>query len=171
MKTLSILRHAKSSWEYPDLSDFERPLLNKGVKRTLLICKVLAENNSIPELIITSSAKRAKETAKIVLDKLNVPLHNLKKNKEFYPGYAKTFLKEISDVDKNISHLMIVGHNPGLTDLAYQLVKDENIDWIPTSGLVQITFDCEEWSEIDFSNAKLLNYLIPKQLKHNSTLK
>lgn len=165
MKTLSVLRHAKSSWDYPELADIERPLLNKGVKRTLLICDALKEHNSTPDIIISSPAKRAMETANIIIDKLELSLSNLETNEDFYPGYAKNIVSELKDVSNSIDHLMIVGHNPGLTELVYSFIKEDYIDWIPTSGLVQIQFNCDKWSKINNKNAKLIRYLMPKQLK------
>lgn len=165
MKTLSILRHAKSSWEFTELDDYERPLLNKGVKRTLRICKVLVDAKYFPDLILSSPAKRAAETASVVIEKLSVPLAQLQLSEQLYPGNEESILKEISQVKENIKHLMVVGHNPGLTDLAFSLTKNDKFDWIPTSGLVQIEFKCSKWSDIDFSNAKLKNYYVPKLLK------
>ncbi len=166
MKTLTILRHAKSSWEYPELSDFDRPLLNKGVKRTLLVCNALIIEKFIPDLIISSPAVRALETASIVIDRLNLNAKKPEINKLFYPGYSKTFVKVISKVEDNVNNLMIVAHNPGLTDLANLLLPTESIEWIPTSGLVQIEFDCDSWNRINQSNASLKKYLVPKKLKN-----
>lgn len=168
MKTLSILRHAKSSWEFPELNDFDRPLLNKGVKRTLLICEKLNQLEQKPDLIISSPAKRAHETAIIICEKLNIPLQNLISEETFYPGYEKSFRKKLASIDQNISHVMVVGHNPGLTDLAYSFLKDESIDWIPTSGFVNIEFDCKKWKSASEENARLIHYLIPKLLKQES---
>jgi len=165
MIILSVLRHAKSSWDYPDLADIDRPILNKGVKRTLLICNALNDRKSLPNKVISSPAKRAIETADIIIDKLNLPLQAPEINVHFYPGYPKHIINELNKLNGDISHLMIVGHNPGLTELVYSFVKEDYIDWIPTSGLVQIQFNCERWSEIDYSNASLLRYLTPKQLK------
>lgn len=165
MKILSILRHGKSSWDFPDLSDFERPLLTKGVKRTLRVCNALTDAKIIPDRVISSKAKRALETANIVIEKLNVPLHHLLLNDQFYPGSTNHYLDEIFKTNNNIKHLMIVGHNPGLTDLASTLLNKSSIDWIPSSGLVHIEFNCDNWEDIDLKNAKMLNYFIPKELK------
>lgn len=165
MITLSVLRHAKSSWDYPDLADIDRPILNKGVRRTLRICNALNERKSIPDRIISSPAKRALETANIIIEKLSLPLQVPEINEHFYPGYARSIIDELIKVNSNTKHLMIVGHNPGLTELVYSFVKEDYIDWIPTSGLVQIQFHCQNWADIDHSNANLLRYLTPKQLK------
>lgn len=165
MITLSILRHAKSSWDYPDLVDIDRPILNKGVRRTLRICDALNERKSLPDRIISSPAKRAIETADIIIEKLNLPLQAPEINEHFYPGYARNITNELIKVNSKTKHLMIVGHNPGLTELVYSFVKEDYIDWIPTSGLVQIHFNCNNWNDISHSNATLLRYLTPKQLK------
>ncbi len=166
MKTLSILRHAKSSWDYPELSDFDRPLLNKGVKRTLLVCNSLLLEKSIPDLIISSPAVRALETVSIVVDKLNLNTNNSTINKLFYPGYSKTFADVILKIENRVNHLMLVAHNPGLTDLANRFLNNDSIEWIPTSGLVQIVFSCETWKDINTENASLKRYLVPKELKN-----
>lgn len=166
MKTLSILRHAKSSWEYPELVDFDRPILTKGVKRTILVCNELRRNNSFPDSIILSPALRAKETAAIVVEQLGLNDIKNQTNKLLYPGYAKSMVEIISTTENSIEHVMIVGHNPGLTDLANHFLPNDSVDWIPTSGLVQIEFDSTSWKDITSNNAKWKRYLVPKELKN-----
>lgn len=167
MKTLSVLRHAKSSWEYPDLTDFERPILTKGVKRTLRICETLKQVELIPDLIISSPAVRAHETAEIIFDQFTLQKKQLIINDNFYPGFVKKIISTVNKLDNKVKHAMIVGHNPALTDMANHFLGYNIIDWIPTSGLVTIQFDCKKWEDISAKNATLIHYLKPKELKQN----
>jgi len=167
MKTLSVLRHAKSSWEYPDLTDFERPLLTKGVKRTLLICEALKKVELVPDLVVSSPAVRALETAEIIIDQFNLQKKQLIKNEHFYPGYVKKINSLVTKLDNKVKYAMIVGHNPAFTDLANTFLGNNFIDWIPTSGLITIQFDCKKWEDINAKNATLIHYLKPKELKLN----
>jgi len=162
MKKLSIVRHAKSNWEYPELSDCERPLLNKGIKRTLALCNYLTEHHIIPDKIVSSTAVRANETAVLIKDAMKWDL-TIEENKNFYPGFVADLLEEIKKTPENINHLMIVGHNPSLTDLANQLVGKQVTEWLPTSGMISIEFKMDAWNELANTAGKLVHEIYPKK--------
>jgi phosphohistidine phosphatase len=161
MKTLSILRHAKSSWDNADIEDIDRPILPKGEKRTLRVCQFLNTNHLVPELIYSSPAKRALQTAQIIETETNLNA-NIQRVEAFYPGHIKAYLKQINSIAENYTHAMIIGHNPELSKLAADLLNENREWWIPTSGLVIVTFTNELWQEIRLGQGNLLHYIKPK---------
>lgn len=164
MKTLSILRHAKSSWDDPELRDVERPLLQKGVKRTIRVCKYMKKNSIIPDAIVTSPAERALQTTNIVLEELKLPIVP-QVSRKLYPGRIEEILDVISELDDELKHVLIVGHNPVFSNLIDKMAEDLNVDWLPTSGLVTISFDIKGWEYIASATGNYIHYVKPKELK------
>lgn len=163
MKRLTIMRHAKSSWEFPELSDFERPLIEKGIKRTLRTCRFLHEKQLYPDTIFSSPALRAKDTAMLVAKNLPVT-HEIQWIEPFYPGNPAAFIKQLSKADNSLNHILVIGHNPGLSNFACLLLNSTETDWIPTSGCAIIDIDIEKWEEPFAAKGKLLHYIKPKEL-------
>ena len=163
MKTLYIVRHAKSSWKYPELPDDERPLLEKGKKRTRKIIDFLLEKDVKLDLIISSHATRALETAKIIGHALGYPEENILVSKQVYHANADRLYDQFFDLNDNISSLMIVGHNPTFTTFANHFL-DEKIDWLPTSGVVSVSFDTTQWVNIPLAKPTTNFVAIPKEL-------
>lgn len=165
MKTIYILRHAKSSWDFPHLTDEERPLIDKGKKRTRLINEYLIENKISINLILSSHAVRAFDTAKIVARAIGNPLDEIKINKMIYHSNEENIVDQFYDLSDDISSVMVVGHNPTLTNFV-NLFLDEKIEWLPTSGLVSISFHTDQW--VKLSQAKFTtNFVItPSKLKN-----
>jgi phosphohistidine phosphatase len=163
MKTISILRHGKSSWEQLNLGDIDRPLLEKGITKTKKVCKSMIDKGLVPDCIITSPAARAMQTAHIVIEELKLSLKP-QISKKLYPGRIEEILKEISQFGKGVEHAMIVGHNPVFTDLVLHLCNDLKIDWLPTSGLVNLEFKVEDWQSIMEVKGKCVHYITPKDI-------
>lgn len=165
MKTIYILRHAKSSWDFPHLTDEERPLIDKGRKRTRLINEYLIRNNITVDLIISSHAVRALDTAKIVARAIGFPTEDIWINKMVYHSNDESLMNQFYDLSDDINSVMVVGHNPTLTNFV-NLFLDEKIEWLPTSGLVSISFHTDQW--INLSQAKFTsNFVItPSKLKN-----
>jgi phosphohistidine phosphatase SixA len=132
MKTLYLLRHAKSSWGNPDLNDFDRPLLEKGLIRSKLIIDYLLDHEITVDLIVSSPAVRALATAEIFARALNYPIENIRKDRSIYFGDSDKLYEQFFDVPKNVGSLMLVGHNPTLTNFANEFLE-RKIDYIPTS--------------------------------------
>lgn len=160
MKTLYILRHGKSSWDSPDNEDFDRPLKLKGRKRTELIAAYLRDNKLSVDLIISSPAVRAYETAKIIADVVKCQLIT---HEDLYPGYSSQVFEVIFSRSDKHKSIMIVGHNPGLTSLVRDLI-DNTIDWLPTSGLAMVSFDTNTWLQIPVAAKTSSNIITPKML-------
>lgn len=162
MKRLTLLRHAKSSWSDPLSADHARGLSGRGKRDAPKMGKRMAARGSRPAVIISSSAKRARRTAKIVAEALQYPAKSLQIEKALYLATAETILELICGQDDNIGDLLIVGHNPGLTDLVNELLPSLSMHNLPTSGVVAIDFKTEEWSRITEVGAELLFYDYPK---------
>jgi len=162
MKTLLLVRHAKSSWEYPGLTDFERPLNQRGHHDAPMMGKLLKEKNILPDLIISSPAMRAISTARHFAESMNYPLEKIKTDERLYETGPAYIVKVISEVDDSINSLMIVSHNPGLTETADQLTG-KVIDNIVTSAIFNIDFETISWKTIGRKNARIGFYEFPKK--------
>jgi phosphohistidine phosphatase len=118
MKTLYLLRHAKSSWDDPDLKDFERPLSDRGISDIPLMAERFLQRHDGVACIICSPALRAKTTAKLMAQNINFPVDDIVSNPELYFAGSGMFLKAASLVDDNCASAMLVGHNPAITEFA-----------------------------------------------------
>jgi len=161
MKTLYIGRHAKSSWDYPELPDIDRPVTEKGINNTKKVLREMQNKGICIDLLISSYAKRAYETAKIIAAGINYPVEKIDINKNIYrcdENYIFDLLYEISD---NIDTIMIIGHNPTLTQFINYFI-DKKFDILPTSGIVSMSFDINKWNKIAKAKPKINFILFPK---------
>lgn len=166
MKVLTLVRHAKSSWSESGLSDRERPLNARGERDAPIMGKRIAEHGIRPSLILTSPAVRARTTAKIIARKLNYPLEFLQSENDLYLASVDDMLDTLVMQDKSFNSLMIVAHNPGLTDFANYLVPGLTNN-LPTAGVVSVELDKENWSLYEQPKARLLTYDYPKRVRSN----
>ncbi len=164
MKTLFLMRHAKSSWEEPGVPDSDRPLIPKGINKTRLIVDSLLKKGISVDLMISSPAIRAYETAKIVAAGLNYPLNKIKTDRKIYDGYYDRILDIIYGTPNDLNSLMIFGHNPTITNLA-NLFLHPGIESMPTSCVVCLSFNTDKWEEIPSKEAVQEFILYPKLLK------
>jgi phosphohistidine phosphatase len=162
MKTLYIVRHAKSSWDDPGLADFDRPLNERGKKDAPRMGKRLKKKDVHPQLMLSSPAKRAYSTSKKIAEVLGYEATNIKTDEDLYhaePGVILSVLKRISD---NVSVVVVFGHNPGFTEFVNELGTDTDIDNIPTCGVVAFSLPIDSWKEIRFKSGKQLFFDYPK---------
>ena len=164
MKTLIIVRHAKSSWEHTHLADHDRPLLEVGKKRTRLIISRLQDLNIQPDLIISSSAKRALETAQYLAKGLSYSKDKIKSSSNYYTASHTELMNEFYDMPDDFNTVMLVGHNPTLTYLCNQFLNDP-IENLPTSAVVIMRFDTETWDQLPHLQAREELVITPKDLK------
>jgi phosphohistidine phosphatase len=162
VKRLILLRHAKSSWDDPELPDHERPLSKRGQRDAPRIGERLRNRHSRPALIITSDAVRALATATIVAQIWKYPHDSLRVEPGIYLATPSTMLRIIGAQDDALPTLMIVGHNPGLTELANCLLPSFELDNLPTAGVLAIDFDTPHWAGVDSAPAELAYYDYPK---------
>ena len=161
-KTLTIFRHAKSSWKDASLADHERPL-NKRGERDLPVMAARVQHAGIrPSLIISSPAVRAWTTAKGVAHGISYPLEFLQREERLYHAGTRRILDVLAEQDTGFNSVMIVGHNPGLTDFANHLVPGV-ADNIPTCGFVAVTIETEDWDLRHDKPIELLMFDYPKR--------
>lgn len=171
MKKLYIIRHAKSDWEDLTLKDFDRPLNSRGEDDSPFMGKLLNEKEVLPDAILSSPALRAKKTAQKIAKEINFTKPILY-DKKIYEASVQTLESIVKSIDDKYDIVFLLGHNPGLKMLAESIVGLEGN--IPTSGIVEVEFDCKKWSEISSKNAKLISFDYPKKIsiisQDNSTL-
>ena len=170
MKTLYIVRHAKSSWDNPGLADHERPLLEKGKKRTKYVIDYMIENNIKVDLIISSHAIRAWQTASAIGNALNYPEDRIQISTAIYHGDVDSLMNHFFDLSDDVNSLMMVGHNPTFTTFANYFLH-KKIDWLPTSGIVCIEFDTDKWDNVINAQKKAKFVITPRLLKEKKRRK
>lgn len=146
MRTLLLLRHAKSSWSDPTLADHERPLKRRGVKAARQMARQMKAEHLVPELVLCSTAVRARETLRLVLDEseLTPPVQELERLYHCSPG---EFLAVLRDVPADLQTVLIVGHNPGMEEfLAHLIGRPEPFH---TAALASISLKIDDWSQLD----------------------
>ena len=164
MKTLYLVRHAKSSWDFPNLSDFERPLSNRGIRDSPEMGRRLADKNIIPDLMLSSPAVRAISTCENIAEEIRYPSNEIVKDKAIYHASESTLLRVVQEVNDHVRSLMVFGHNPGFTDFANALAH-ANIENIPTCGVFACSFDVIHWKDVEFGKGRQLFFDYPKN-KH-----
>ena len=162
MKELCLVRHAKSSWKFPKLDDFERPLNKRGRKDAPFMGKIIHQLGFSPDLIITSPASRAAMTARIFAFEVNYPLERIEYAASVYESNERNLIQLLRKLDDNISKVLLVGHNPTLTHLAND-IGDCPISNLPTSGVYCVALSITSWSGIKNNSGKLKYYEFPKK--------
>ena len=161
MKTLTLVRHAKSSWKDTSLADRDRPLNKRGKRDAPEMGRRIAAAGIRPSLIVSSPAVRAWATAKVVADAIGYPREFLQRDSNLYLASVNGILDVIVAQDNGFNSMMLVGHNPGFTDFANYLVPGLTNN-LPTAGVVSVELDSDDWSLYDKPDAKLLLHDFPK---------
>ena len=164
MKILTLIRHGKSSWDNPDLSDWERPLNSRGKKDALLIGYKLADESVMPDKIVSSSAKRAYDSAKRIAECIKYPENKIAITDEIYFAGSSQLVQIIQNLKDDLNHVFLFGHNPYFTEFVVEYGNNKILN-LATTGVNQITFNCEAWSDISDKNGKTTYFLTPKELK------
>ena len=163
MKTLFIIRHAKSSWDASNIDDFERPLNDRGKRDAPRMGKRLKEKDIQPTLLLSSPAKRALSTAKGIAKVLKYPKDDIKTDRRLYHADEETMLTVVRELKEKQDVVMIFSHNPGLTEFVNSLMDGElDIDNVPTCGVVAFKLDLDTWKDVDWGKGKLLFFDYPK---------
>jgi phosphohistidine phosphatase len=164
MKTLYLLRHAKSSWDNPDIDDFKRPLNKRGHYDAPLLGNLLEKLNILPDLIVSSPAVRASITARIVADAIKYPIEKINYDEQIYEASKSGLLDVLYSIDDSIKSLMLVGHNPSFTYFSHYLAKHD-IQNIPTCGFFGAELKISSWTKVKKHCGKLKYYEYPKKYK------
>lgn len=163
MKTLILIRHGKSSWAYPDLEDFYRPLKPRGINDAFAIGEELQKQDIFPDLILSSPAIRAMNTAIIIARKLDFPIQRIRANESIYEVSVHELQRIISNVEENVDTLMLFGHNPSFTNLVNRL-QDSPLDNLPTCGTISIDLEVDSWADVSHAMGSVTLKLFPREL-------
>jgi len=161
-RILTLVRHAKSSWNDADLRDFDRPLNNRGLKTAPEMGKRLADAGYELDTIISSPAKRAITTAKIIAKEIGFTEEKIQQNTDIYDASLNTLIDIVSSLVDSSKRVMLVGHNPGFTILGNYL-SNTRIDNMPTCSIAQVQFDVGSWEFITEHSGELIDFDYPKK--------
>jgi phosphohistidine phosphatase len=162
MKTLLIMRHAKSSWKFASLSDHDRPLNERGERDAPLMGKLLNEQGFVPDLILTSTAMRASETARLVAENCSFD-GEIKKDRNLYHAGVDEFIDGLKSHPDDEDTVMVVGHNPGIAELVDYLT--DSPESMTTANIAVIRLAIDSWGDLDFeTEGELVNVFRPRDL-------
>lgn len=149
MKSLLLMRHAKSSWDDPTLDDHERPLKSRGRRASQRMGQLLVDRALIPDIVVCSTAVRARQTWELLavrLAALPVAQPRVEFESRLYHCPPATFGEVLSELASSVEMALLIGHNPGLEDWLLQLLGRNEI--FPTAALAHLLFECDDWSDV-----------------------
>ena len=161
MKTLYLLRHAKSSWASPDVKDYDRPLNQRGFEDAPEMAARVKERGVTIDLVVSSPALRAITTATIFCEVLGKEVAKIVQDRQIYLAGSAKLLHLITLFDESANSVLLVAHNPALTDLANDLAH-AGIDNIPTTGLVTLQLPVQHWFDVQPGQAHVTSFDFPK---------
>jgi phosphohistidine phosphatase len=163
LKTVILVRHAKSDWADPSLRDFDRPLNERGKKDAPAMARRLKEREITVDAIITSPAKRAAKTAKAFAEILDIKKKNFHFNEELYLAPPSVFFEVLGHADDKYDNIALFSHNEGITYFANELT-DTRIDNIPTCGVFAVKAKCKKWNDFKDAEKEFWFFDYPKNL-------
>lgn len=171
MKTLYFLRHAKSDWANPNLSDYDRPLNERGIRVSARLGRLFRDMAIRPDLILCSPARRARQTLNVIQQETGED-YQVKYDPGLYESGAGDIEAVIRAVPGDVGELMVVGHNPGLETLVQQLMAGGKSaplsklhEKFPTGGLAILNFNIDTWADLAADSGNLIDFIVPRELK------
>ncbi len=163
MKTLYLIRHAKSSWAEVGMKDFDRSLEERGLRDAPKMAKLLRGMPVQPDYMISSPAKRAFTTAQYFALGLNFPVDKIEKEMEIYEAEEAALLHIVRGLPDDKNTILMFGHNPGFTYFANKFAK-KHIENVPTCGIVVIELTADKWKDFNEKTATVKDFIYPKSL-------
>ncbi len=160
MKTLFLVRHAKSSWAEADLGDRERPLAERGRRDAPAMGRHLHKLGARVDLMVSSPALRALSTARLLARQLGYPRREIAVEERLYPGTPAQLLRVIHRLETRLRHVMLIGHNPGMSELAHGFAGE--ITHLPTCAVAELRFEADTWNELGRGTCVLVRFDYPK---------
>ena len=164
MRLLTLVRHAKSSWAETGLSDFDRPLNDRGRRDAPRMAALLHERLPKPDRIVSSPALRAISTARIFAAAFGIAEDEIVSDARIYEATPDTLLRVVNEFDDGDRHVLMFGHNPGFSELAHRLASC-SFDQMPTCAVAHLALSIEHWWEIAPRCGVLRDYMYPKGLR------
>lgn len=163
MKTLLLMRHAKSSWKDEKMKDRDRPLNKRGKRNAPRMAQVLLEEDLVPQLILSSSAARARQTAELVIDGMGF-VGEVEYLDKFYMGEPPAYLHQLHKLEKDVERVLIIGHNPGLEALMQILTG--KVEGMPTGAIAYVLLPIDRWKDLDDdTRGELVNLWRPRDFE------
>ena len=169
MRTLYVLRHAKSDWGDSSLKDFDRPLNGRGWKAAKAMGQEMRQRDLVPDLVLVSPAARTKETLARAEDGFGKPFKS-EEVRSIYLAETETLIDLVRGAPAEARRLMIVGHNPGMHEVVLALtggpreLRDEVASRFPTAALAEISFDVADWSDVTLGSGRIRSFVKPRDL-------
>ena len=163
MKTIYLVRHAKSSWEDMSLRDIDRPLNKRGLRDAPFMANLLKGKGAKPQAIVSSPANRAFTTAGYFAKAFDIPADDIIVKPEIYEAFSADIFKVIHELPENLNTICLFGHNPTFTNVANLFAKTDYIPNVPTCGICRIDSKAQQWTEFDPANSSLTEFHYPKQ--------
>jgi len=164
MKRLTLVRHSKSDWSLPGQQDWDRALNKRGQRDAPEMARRLRARKLKPDAILTSPAVRALATATIMARELKIAPSIVRQDERLYLAGPADMLTVIRELGGDARHLMVFGHNPGITEFANRLSAGDRIDNMPTTAVFTATFAVDDWSELDWGSGQDARFDYPKNL-------
>jgi phosphohistidine phosphatase len=164
MKRLTLVRHSKSDWSLPGQQDWDRALNKRGQRDAPEMARRLRARKLKPDAILTSPAVRALATATIMARELKIAPSIVRQDERLYLAGPADMLTVIRELGGDARHLMVFGHNPGITEFANRLSAGDRIDNMPTTAVFTATFAVDDWSELDWGSGQDAQFDYPKNL-------
>lgn len=165
MKMLYLIRHAKSSWDHPELRDIDRPLGRRGLRDAPFMANLLKEQAVQPDAMVSSPARRAHATAIFFANGLGIDPQTILLDKNIYEAFGSDILRIARDWQDEWDTVFLFGHNPTFTTVA-NYFAEELIENVPTCGIVAIQLEVDSWTKVDREVGKIVNFWYPKQFKN-----
>jgi phosphohistidine phosphatase len=162
MKTLLLLRHAKSSRKDPDVKDFDRPLNQRGLKAASLVGEFIRKRKVQPDLVLSSPAERARQTTELVLAEAGLKIA-VRHDERIYEATGARLLEVVAQIEDEVKVAMLVGHNPGFEELLEALTGEAHN--LPTAALAGVELDIEKWNKVRAATGRLEWLVNPKDHK------
>ncbi|MEO6328204.1 MAG: histidine phosphatase family protein [Ginsengibacter sp.] len=165
MKSLLLIRHAKSSWGDVTLPDFERPLNERGKNDAPEMARRLKNKKIIIDAFISSPAKRAKKTAELFIEEFGLKKKEIILIPALYEASVEAFYRAILAVDNTLNRIAVFSHNPGITSFANELIKDVQLDNMPTCSIFAVRSNIKNWSDLKDAQKEFWFFDYPKKVE------
>ncbi len=163
-KRLTLVRHAKSDWSLPGQQDWDRALNKRGQRDAPEMARRLRARKLRPDLILSSPAVRALTTATIMARELKVPVQQVRQDERLYLAGPREILAVIRELGGDAAHVMVFGHNPGITECANQISGGERIDNMPTCATFTTRLEIDRWGQLDWESGQDVEFDYPRNL-------
>jgi phosphohistidine phosphatase len=162
MKRITLIRHAKSDWNHLALKDFDRPLNKRGLVSAEFMSKIILKEDLVPDFILCSPAKRTKSTCQLLKQGIGIEIATRFESEIYEPNYM-TLIRILSKIDNQVNHAWLIGHNPGISNLANYLTGDHSVSYMVTCHIITIDMEIDSWDEVSGGLGSISFNAYPKQ--------